>query len=149
MASIYAPYVRDSATSFEVDPPDAAEMAERMARYADRHAFLVLEEDGVVLGYAYGGPHRPRAAYDGTTEVSVYLAASAQGRGLGRALYEALFVRLAGRGFRNTVAGVTVPNPASAALHESLGFTRVGVFHHVGHKFGTDHDVLWFERPLP
>lgn len=148
VAAIYAPYVQGSATSFEIDPPDTAEMGERMARYAAHSVFLVCVVGADVVGYAYGGPHRPRAAYDGTVEVSVYLSPTATGRGHGRALGEALLTRLRALGFRNAVAGITLPNAASIGLHEALGFGHVGVFHRVGHKFGVDHDVAWMERSL-
>jgi L-amino acid N-acyltransferase YncA len=114
----------------------------------DAHEWLVSERDGVVVGYAYGGVHRTRAAYNRTVEVSAYVDGSAQRAGVGRELYEELFRRLKERGFRLLVAGVTMPNEASIGLHESLGFERVGVFHDIGFKSGRWWDVGWWELDL-
>ncbi|MER5671207.1 GNAT family N-acetyltransferase [Pseudonocardia alni] len=148
-AAVYAPYVRDTAISFEAEPPGPVEMAERIAAARERHAWLVaVGPGGEVLGYAYGGPWKSREAYAWTCEVSVYLAASARGRGLGRALYEALFAELVARGMVVAVAGMTVPNEASAALHRALGFGEVGTFRGVGWKHGAWRDVTWFRRAL-
>lgn len=106
------------------------------------------EDDGVVLGYAYGVPYMARAAYRWSTAVSVYLHPDARGRGLGRTLYTALLDRLAGRGYRVALAGITLPNEPSEALHRALGFAPVGVFRGVGWKHGQWRDVLWTQRPL-
>ncbi|MGW9402883.1 N-acetyltransferase family protein [Arthrobacter sp. NPDC055585] len=148
-AALYAPYVRDTAVSFETEPPAAEEMARRIAAAQIRHAWLVAEHDGVVAGYAYAGTWRSRAAYSRTAETSIYLARSATGSGLGSALYTALLERLAHRGFRSAVAGMTLPNPASEALHSALGFEPVGVFRRVGWKHGAWHDVSWMQLDLP
>jgi phosphinothricin acetyltransferase len=118
------------------------------SRIRDAHEWLVSERDGVVVGYAYGGVHRTRAAYNRTVEVSAYVDRSAQRSGVGRELYEELFRRLKERGFRLLVAGVTMPNAASIGLHESLGFERVGVFHDIGFKSGRWWDVGWWELDL-
>src|SRR3954471_23148710 len=116
-AAIYAPYVTDSAISFELEPPSAAEMA---ARIASAHDWLVLEDDaGRVVGYAYAGLFAPRAAYRWATEVSVYLEPGFERRGGGRTLYETLLPRLASRGFRMAIAGMTLPNDASVGLHRA------------------------------
>src|SRR2546423_3386349 len=123
--AIYAPYVRDTAITFEVDVPTEHDMAERIAAASRTHAWLVHEMDGRVVGYAYAGPMRARAAYRWTCEVSVYLEPSLRRTGAGRALYEALFARLAERGYRTAVAGMTLPNPASEGLHRALGFEPV------------------------
>ncbi|WP_226352387.1 MULTISPECIES: GNAT family N-acetyltransferase [unclassified Pseudonocardia] len=148
-AAVYAPYVRDTAISFEIEPPGPVEMAERIAAAQERHAWLVaVGPGGAVLGYAYGGPWKSRAAYGRTCEVSVYLAPEARGRGVGRALYEALFTELVARGMVVAVAGMTEPNQASAALHRALGFTEVGTFRGVGWKLGAWRDVTWFRRAL-
>lgn len=148
-AALYAPYVRDTAVSFETEPPAAEEMARRIAAAQIRHAWLVAEHDGAVAGYAYAGSWRSRAAYERTAETSIYLARSATGNGLGSALYTALLERLAQRGFRTAVAGMTLPNPASEALHSALGFEPVGVFRRVGWKHGAWHDVSWMQLDLP
>jgi phosphinothricin acetyltransferase len=114
------------------------------------HLMLVaLGDDGEVLGYAKSGTHRTRPAYDSTVETSVYVAASAQGKGVGGALYDELLGRLERLPqVHLAVGGMTEPNPASRALHESRGFTYVGSFHGIGTKFGRRWDVAWFERQL-
>ena len=120
--AIYAPYVRDTVISFESEPPTVADMAARIARAAETHAWLVLEDDGEVVGYAYGGPFATRAAYRWACEVSVYVDMGRRRTGAGRALYEALLARLTERGFHMAVAGMTLPNDASVALHCAMGF---------------------------
>jgi L-amino acid N-acyltransferase YncA len=147
-AAIYAPYVRDTAITFETEPPDAAEVARRIAVAAARHAWLVLEDDGRVTGYAYGGPFKERAAYRFACEVSVYLELGLRRSGGGRALYSALLTRLADRGYRTAAAGMTLPNEASVGLHRAMGFAPVGTFRRVGWKLGRWHDVAWAQRDL-
>lgn len=147
-AAIYAPYVTDTAVSFETEPPSAEEMADRIASASVNHAWLVLEEAGVVVGYAYGIPFRDRAAYRWTCEVSVYMQMGRRRTGGGRALYEALLARLAERGYHLAVAGMTLPNEASVGLHRALGFEPVGTYREVGFKHGRWHDVAWVQRIL-
>jgi L-amino acid N-acyltransferase YncA len=147
-AVLYAPYVTDTVVTFETEPPTAEQMTERIAAAQRRHAWLVLEDDGDVVGYAYGGPYKERAAYRWSCEVSVYLERGRRRTGGGRALYEALFARLAERGFRTAVAGMTLPNPASEGLHRALGFEPVGVYRRIGWKHGAWHDVAWMQRTL-
>jgi phosphinothricin acetyltransferase len=147
-AAIYTPYVTGTAITFELDPPTAEDMAERIAKAQSTHAWLVLEDDGAVVGYAYGGPMKPRPAYRWSCEVSVYVASSHHRTGAGRRLYNALFDRLSERGYRTAVAGVTLPNPASEALHKSLGFDPIGTYRNIGWKFDSWHDVAWSQRPL-
>jgi L-amino acid N-acyltransferase YncA len=147
-AAIYAPYVTDTAISFESVPPTAAEMAARIASASRRHAWLVLEDQGRVVGYAYGGPFNERAAYRWACEVSVYLELGRRRTGAGRALYGALLRRLAERGFRVALAGMTLPNDASVGLHRAMGFELVGTYRRVGFKLGRWHDVAWTQRTL-
>ena len=147
-AAIYEPYVNVTAISFETEPPLAAEMAGRIADAVRTHAWIVLEDDDLVIGYAYGSPFRSRAAYRWTCEVSVYLAQDWRQTGGGRALYEALFSQLAARGFRTAVAAMTLPNDASVGLHLAMGFEPVGVFRGVGWKHGQWHDVAWMQRTI-
>jgi L-amino acid N-acyltransferase YncA len=147
-AAIYAPYVTDTAITFELEPPAAAEMARRIAAASSGHAWLVLEEEGCVVGYAYGGQFNPRAAYRWGCEVSVYVELGRRRTGSGRALYEALLARLAQRGYRVAVAGMTLPNDASVGLHRALGFEPVGTFRRIGFKHGAWHDVAWVQRAL-
>jgi L-amino acid N-acyltransferase YncA len=148
IARIYRPYVQDSVVSFELDPPSAEAMAERMAGASDVYPWLVAAESQGLLGYAYGSQHRSRPAYRFSVEVSVYLKEAARGRGLGRRLMTALLDELAARGFNTALAGTTLPNPASITLFTSLGFEQIGVFRHVGFKFGGWHDVSWWQRGL-
>jgi phosphinothricin acetyltransferase len=147
-AGIYTPYVLGTTVSFETEPPSAEEMTRRIAAAQERHAWLVLEDGGTVTGYAYGGPFMARAAYAWSTAVSVYVDEVRWRSGAGRALYGALFERLAGRGLRMALAGITLPNPASVGLHRALGFEPVGTYRRVGWKQGAWRDVLWLQRPL-
>jgi phosphinothricin acetyltransferase len=147
-AAIYAPYVIDTAITFELEPPSTQQMAERIAAASASHAWLVLEDEGRVVGYAYGSPFHARPAYRWACEVSVYVEHGRRRTGGGRALYEALFARLAERGFRTAAAGMTLPNEASVALHRALGFQTVGVYRRIGFKHGSWHDVAWSQRTL-
>lgn len=149
-AEIYAPYVRETAISFEAEAPTAQEMARRITGAARTHAWLVLADEGGegVVGYAYGGPFKERAAYRYACTVSVYLERGRRRTGAGRALYGALFARLAERGFRVALAGITLPNEASVGLHRALGFEPVGTYRRVGWKLGAWHDVAWSQRFL-
>jgi phosphinothricin acetyltransferase len=147
-AAIYAPYVTDTAITFEYEPPTVEEMARRIADYQREHAWLVLEERDRVVGYAYGAPFRARAAYRWSCEVSVYLERGRRRTGGGRALYGALLPRLAERGMHTALAGMTLPNDASQGLHRSLGFEPVGVLREIGHKHGTWRDVAWAQLSL-
>lgn len=147
-AAIYAPHVEGSPVSFEERAPDAAEMAARIERYGASHAWLVAERGGEVVGYAYATAFNERPAYRWSASVSVYVAESARGQGLGCALYEALFDRLRERGFRMACAGITLPNEASVGLHEALGFERTGVNREIGWKEGAWRDVGWFQLEL-
>jgi L-amino acid N-acyltransferase YncA len=147
-AAVYAPYVTDTAITFELDPPSPADMAGRIAGASSRHSWVVLEAGGSVVGYAYAGPVNPRAAYRWACEVSVYLEMGRRRTGAGRMLYEALFERLAQRGFRLAIAGMTLPNDASVGLHTAMGFEHVGTYRRIGFKQGSWHDVAWVQRIL-
>jgi L-amino acid N-acyltransferase YncA len=147
-ASIYAPNVEASPTSFEEQPPTAEEMAVRIERVSATHPWLVAEGGGGVLGYAYACRHRERPAYRWAADVSVYVAEGQRGRGLGRRLYESLFERLRAQRFQIACAGITLPNEASVALHRKLGFTEVGVYRRIGWKAGAWRDVGWYELEL-
>lgn len=147
-AAIYAPFVRESAVSFEEVVPDADAVAARIARLAATHAWLVSEVDGRVAGFAYGSPHRERAAYRWACEVSVYVDPEHRSRGIGRALYGELFARLRTQRFHVVCAGITLPNDASVGLHEALGFELVGVYRGIGWKAGAWRDVGWWQMRL-
>lgn len=148
IAAIYAPFVRDSAVSFEMEPPTSDEMAERVRKTLAIAPWLVHEDEGGIGGYAYAGQWRARAAYQWTSEVSVYVDGRAHGRGVGTALYRVLLDLVRAQGYRMALGGVTLPNAASVALHERLGFERVATYRAVGFKFGAWHDVGWWQLDL-
>ena len=146
-AAIYAPFVTDSLASFELEPPSEREMADRIARYGSSHGWLVSELDGDIAGYAYGSPHRTRPAYASSCDVGIYVRADAAGRGVGRALYSKLLPQLA-KNYHAAFAGIVLPNEASVALHEAMGFEHLGTYREVGWKQGAWQDVGWWQRLL-
>jgi phosphinothricin acetyltransferase len=148
VAQIYGPYVLETAISFEDTPPSANEMSGRIAATLEAYPFLVFEEGGEVLGYAYGSAHRARAAYRWSVDVTVYTAGQAHRRGIGRRLYLELLDRLAAQGFHSAFAGIALPNGKSVGLHEAMGFRHLGTYQEVGFKFGRWHDVGWWRRSL-
>ncbi len=148
LLEIYAPFCRETAVSFETEPPAPEEMERRIAVTTAILPWIVAEDGGVIQGYAYASKHRERAGYRWSVDVSVYLRQGARGIGLGRGLYTALFGVLERLGYQNAVAGVTLPNPASIGLHRAMGFRRVGVYPGIGYKCGSWHDVEWLQRPL-
>ena len=147
-AAIYTPYVRDTPISLEEEPPTASEIAGRIETTTKTHPWLVAEDESGLTGYAYATRHRERACYRWAADVTVYVAPQSQRRGVGRALYEALFEALAHQGFRTACAGITLPNAASVGLHQALGFEPVGVYRKIGWKFGSWHDVGWWQLEL-
>lgn len=147
-AEIYGPIVRETAISFELVPPTAADMAARIATANRNHVWLVAEDAGSVAGYVYAGKHRDPGAYAWSANTSVYLRDDARGKGLGRMLYAALFKILKAQNYRMAFAGIALPNAASVGLHESIGFKALGVYSQVGFKFGRWHDVGWWQLPL-
>ncbi len=148
IAAIYAPFVTDTVVSFEDVPPTADEMAARIERLTSTHPWLVAEDPGEILGYAYACPHRERAAYRWTAEVTVYVDPQHQRRGVGRALYTALLERLAELEYRVALAVIALPNDASVGLHEACGFKLVGVYRRIGYKFDNWWDVGWWQLDL-
>ncbi|MCW2776942.1 MAG: Phosphinothricin N-acetyltransferase [Frankiales bacterium] len=147
IAAVYGPHVTGSVASFEGEPPDAAEVARRMA-FRPRLPWLVAERDAVVVGFADASPHRSRAAYRWSVDTSVYLTAQERGRGTGRALYDVLLPLLRDLGLVTAHAAIALPNPASVALHETVGFSPVGVYPAVGFKHGAWRDVGWWRLAL-
>jgi phosphinothricin acetyltransferase len=163
-AAIYAPFVADTPVSFEEVPPDADEMARRIATGSERFPWLVAEDrsraapvegggivgekDGIVVGFAYASAHRERAGYRWAADVAVYIGEGFRGRGVGRALYRALFDLLRRQGIQVACAGITLPNDASVALHEACGFELVGIYRRIGWKAGQWRDVGWWELEL-
>lgn len=148
IAEIYAPIVVETAISFEELPPSAAEIADRVAATLARYPWLVDDRDGRVAGYVYASRHRSRAAYRWSVDVTAYVHAAHRGRGVGGALYRALFRLLAAQGYHAAFAGITLPNDASVALHRAVGFEPIGVYREVGWKHGAWHDTAWYRRPL-
>jgi len=148
VAAIYAPIVREKAISFETDPPTPDIMADRIETTLQRYPWLVATGDGDVVGYAYGSEHQQRAAYRWSVNVTVYVAENAHGRGVGRELYATLIDILRAQGFRSAFAGIALPNAASVALHEAVGFEPLGVYRDVGFKFGAWHDVGYWRLGL-
>ena len=149
IAAIYRPYVEGSRISFEEVPPDAAEMARRIdGDHSGMHPWLVAEEQGALLGYAASSPFRVRRAYRWTVETGVYLAPVGQGRGIGTRLMAELCGLLERQGYVAAIAAIAPPNPASIALHESLGFRRVGTYHGTGFKMGEWLDVGLWQKDL-
>lgn len=147
-AAIYAPHVETGATSFEETAPGPEEIAARIARISATHPWLVAVDGEGVLGYAYACRHRERPAYRWAADVSVYVADSKRGLGIGSDLYGELLARLRGQGFRVACAGITLPNEASVAFHERLGFIAAGVFRNIGWKAGAWRDVGWWQLDL-
>jgi phosphinothricin acetyltransferase len=147
-AAIYAPFVANTAISLEEQSPTAAEFAQRIETISARFPWLIAEEDGSVVGYAYASTHNKRAAYRWAVDVAVYVAEGRQRRGVGRALYDALFSLLVRQGIHVACAGIGLPNAASVALHEACGFQPVGVYRRIGWKIGRWHDVGWWELEL-
>jgi L-amino acid N-acyltransferase YncA len=144
---IYAPVVRDTPISFEVEAPGVEEMASRIEKVLTGRPWLVYEEAGEILGYSYATTFRDRPAYNWSTEVSIYVRPDAHGRGLGRHLYKTLFEVLRAQNYCCVVAGATVPNAGSERLHETMGFQLIGRYPAAGYKFGAWHDVVfWYMR---
>jgi len=149
VAAIYAHYVEHTAITFDYEAPEAQEWRARLELAAGRgHPWLVSEVDGTVAGYAYAGPFRTRAAYAQTLETSIYVDHARRGQGIGEPLYAALLDELRSRNCHLVVAGMTLPNPGSQALHRRLGFVSVGVFEQIGYKLGAWHDVEFSQLRL-
>jgi phosphinothricin acetyltransferase len=148
VAAIYAPIVTATCISFEEVAPDAEEMARRIAATTRTHPWLVADEGGNLAGYAYATKHRERAAYRWAVDTSVYVDERYRGRGVGRTLYAALFETLRRLGYLRAFAGVALPNAASEALHEAVGYREIGTYDAVGFKFGRWHAVRWYGLTL-
>jgi phosphinothricin acetyltransferase len=153
LTEIYNHYIVNTTITFDLAPFESNDRRPWFDDHAPvgRHRLLVAVDGAnseTVLGYASTSRWRPKAAYETTVESSVYCRPDAVGRGIGTRLYRALFESIDGEDVHRIVAGVSLPNPASVALHERVGFQRVGVFASVGRKFGRYWDVAWFQRPL-
>lgn len=150
--AIYRPFVESSHTTFETEVPSLDEFARRIESTLCERPWIVAEENGHVVGYAYASPIKDRIAYQWSVEVAIYVAPDTRRRGVGRALYQALFRCLAGQGFVNAVGIIALPNDASIALHESLGFEKIAHLKEIGFKLGAWRDSAWWQKrlaPLP
>jgi phosphinothricin acetyltransferase len=145
---IYAPFCERTPVSFETEAPSVAQMRQRINQTLKSLPWLVCERQGAVIGYAYSSRHRERAGYRWSVDVSVYVRDGHRGQGIGRALYQSLFAILRLQGFRNILAGISLPNPASVGLHESMGMRQIGVYPRIGFKCGRWHDVGWWQLSL-
>jgi phosphinothricin acetyltransferase len=144
---IYAPWVLETAISFEEAVPSVEDMLGRM-NGRPRLPWLIAEVDGEPAGYAYASKHAARAAYRWSADVSVYLNADQRGRGLGRRLYGELIAEVRALGYVTLFAGITQPNPASVGLHRAVGFELAGIHPNTGYKFKRWHDVGWYALPV-
>jgi L-amino acid N-acyltransferase YncA len=149
ITAIFAPIVRDTAISFEWDPPTVQAMRPHIEKALTTHPWLVaLDEEGLVAGYVYASKHRDPPSYQWSVNTSAYVRADARGKGYGKRLYAALIEQLVGLGYFRAFAGIALPNVASVALHEAVGFRALGVYERVGFKHGAWHDVGWWQRSL-
>jgi len=152
IAAIYAPHVLTGTASFEIEPPEKAEMRKRMAASDGLYPWIVATtgegEDTGVIGYAYAGKFRDRPAYRYVCETSIYLTDASSGTGVGRLLYEALVDTLRAQGFVHAIGTITLPNDRSIRLHEAVGFRRQGVYREVGFKHGQWIDVGFWQCEL-
>jgi phosphinothricin acetyltransferase len=146
--AIYAPIVRDTAISFELESPDEDEIARRIEGTLAKYPWLVYEDGAGLAGYAYASEHRERLAYQWSVDVSCYVHERARRRGIGKALYEALKRVLREQGHCNAFAGIALPNAPSVALHESVGFVVLGTYRNAGFKLGEWRDCVWLQCPL-
>ena len=148
MAEIYRPIVASTPISFEVEPPDHQEFERRIEKTLTGYPWLVCEYGGRVTGYAYASRHRERSAYQWSVDTSVYVHSHFRRRGIGQALYISLLRILSAQGYYNAYAGITLPNPGSVGLHESVGFKPLCIYRNVGYKLGAWYDVGWWELAL-
>ena len=147
---IYNGYVQETHFTFDIEPITLDARREWFSHYATtgRHRLLVATSHDALIGFASSGRFRPKTAYETSVETSIYLAPDAVGRGAGSKLYGELFGALEGEDVHRAYAGISLPNPASIALHERFGFKRVAHFTEQGRKFGRYWDVAWFEKPI-
>lgn len=148
ICAIYNPYVLETVISFEQSPVSETDMTARIRDYSAQYPWLVAEQDGSVVAYAYASRWRARAAYDFTLESTIYLAAASTGRGIGKPLYLALLAELKARGVHAVVGCIALPNDASVAIHEKCGFVKVAHFPQVGRKFERWVDVGFWQATL-
>lgn len=145
LVEIYAPYVANTAVSFATTPPAEEDFLHKLT---SPYPFLVCEDAGRVIGYAYAGQYRVREAYRWNVELSIYVDAQAQGKGAGRLLMTGLLALLQQLGYQNAYSCITLPNEKSIGLHTAFGFEQIGYFENAGYKLGRWHSVVWLRRRL-
>lgn len=148
LLAIYAPYVENTAITFEYEVPTIEEFATRIEKTLEKYPYLVAEEDGLILGYAYASTYYARAAYDWAVELSVYVSQDARGKGVGSMLYDELEDLLDQMGYMHFLACISLPNEASLALHRKRGYQQVAHFPKIGYKFERWHDIVWLQKSL-
>lgn len=146
LLSIYAPYVTDTAITFEYDVPSLSEFRERIHKIVTLYPYLAAFRGGELMGYAYAFTFKGRKAYDWSVETSIYVKKDSRGQGIGSRLYEELERYLKKQNVCNLCACITYPNPESIAFHEKHGYTTVAHFHKSGYKFDAWHDMIWMEK---
>lgn len=145
---VYTPFITDTVITFEYKVPTVKEFGQRMAEIQQRYPWFVCEVNNNIVGYAYASRFNEREAYDWSADFSIYIRPEFHRRNIGKALYYTLFETLKLQGYYNAYAGVTLPNIKSEGLHESFGFKSAGVYHNVGYKLGSWHDVKWYELKI-
>jgi phosphinothricin acetyltransferase len=145
---IYQPYIETTATTFETTVPGIDAFAERIKTNTEKYPWLIAEDEGAIIGYAYASKHRDREAYQWCVESSVYVLESYHRGGIATALYLKLFELLKRSGYVNVYAGVTLPNPKSYGFHTRMGFEPIGVYRNIGYKLGKWHDVAWLVKTI-
>ena len=148
IAAIYAPYVQNTAITFEYETPDAEEFRRTIQQTLQKYPYLVAEADGQICGYCYASAFKVRAAYGWSVETSIYVEKDCRGQGIGRALYQELERLLQLQNVCNLCACITYPNPASIAFHETFGYRTIAHFHNSGYKLDKWHDMIWMEKEL-
>ena len=148
LLAIYAPYVKQTAITFEYDVPSKKDFKSRISHTLEKYPYLVAEEDGAILGYAYASTYYGREAYNWAVELSVYVADENRGRGIGKQLYDKLEEILEQQGFVQFLACIALPNDASISFHKKRGYQQVAHFPKIGYKFGCWHDTVWLQKSL-
>ena len=148
LLAIYAPYVENTAITFEYEVPTVEDFATRIEKTLGKYPYLVAEEDGAILGYAYASTYYARAAYDWAVELSVYVSQDARGKGVGSKLYDVMEEMLEHMGYIHFLACISLPNEASLALHLKRGYQQVAHFPKIGYKFERWHDIIWLQKSL-
>ena len=148
LLTIYAPYVENTAITFEYEVPTIEDFANRIEKTLGKYPYLVAEEDGLILGYAYASTYYARAAYDWAVELSVYVSQDTRGKGVGSKLYDELEGLLDQMGYMHFLACISLPNEDSLAFHAKRGYQQVAHFPKIGYKFERWHDIVWLQKSL-